>query len=161
MCYVVIQGLSHVLLFVTSWSVAFQAPLSFIISHLLNFMTIELVMHSNHLILCHPLLFFLSLQGVTALWWWRGLCNSMKLWAMPFRATQHGSQWRVKTWSTGEGNGNPLQHSYLENPYAVFKTVCMYIISFNSNNSSVKQILLPSLINEKNESDRGVTICFW
>ena len=31
----------------------------------------------------------------------------------------HGSQWRRcsdKTWSTGEGNGKPLQHSCLENP---------------------------------------------
>ena len=118
---VVVQGLSHVLLFMTSWSVAFQASLSFTISHLLNFMTIELVMHSNHLILCHPLLFFFS-SWVTALWWRRGLCNSMKLWAMLCKATQHGSQWRVliKTWSTGDGNGNPLQYSCLENPYAVF-----------------------------------------
>ena len=63
MCYVVIQGLSHVLLFVTSWSVAFQAPLSFTISHLLNFMTIELVMHSNHLILCHAFFFFSLFRG--------------------------------------------------------------------------------------------------
>ena len=38
---------------------------------------------------------------------------------MPWRATQDG---RVmlesfdKTWSTGEGNGKPLQYSLLENP---------------------------------------------
>jgi len=25
---------------------------------------------------------------ITALSWWRGLCNSVKLWAMPFRATK-------------------------------------------------------------------------
>ena len=30
--------------------------------------------------------------------WWRGLCNSMKLWAMPCRATKtEGSHWRVLT----------------------------------------------------------------
>ena len=38
---------------------------------------------------------------------------------MPRRATQDG-QVRVesfdKTWSTGEGNGKPLQYSLLENP---------------------------------------------
>ena len=43
----------------------------------------------------------------------------MKLWAMPCRATQDG--WVMvessgKTWSTGEGNGKPLQYSCLENP---------------------------------------------
>ena len=47
------------------------------------------------------------------------LSNSMKLWAMPYRATQDervmvGSS--DKTWSTGEGNGKPLQYSCLENP---------------------------------------------
>ena len=38
---------------------------------------------------------------------------------MPCRATQDG--WIMvdsseKTWSTGEGNGKPLQYSYLKNP---------------------------------------------
>ena len=54
---VVVQSLSHVQLFVTSWTVAWQAPLSSTISHgLLKFMSIEPVMPSNHLILCGPLL---------------------------------------------------------------------------------------------------------
>ena len=45
-------------------------------------------------------------------------CLTMKLWAMPCRATQNR---RVmvkssdKMWSTGEGNGKPLQYSCLEN----------------------------------------------
>ena len=40
-----------------TWTVARQAPLSFTISwSLLKLMSIELVMPSNHLILCHPLL---------------------------------------------------------------------------------------------------------
>ena len=49
----------------------------------------------------------------------------MKLWAMPCRATQ---DWQVmversdKTWSTGEGNGKPLQYSCLENPMNSMKT---------------------------------------
>ena len=46
------------------------------------------------------------------------MSNSMKLWAMPFRATQDG-QVMVKSsdkmWSTGEGNGKPLQYSCFEN----------------------------------------------
>ena len=51
--------------------------------------------------------------------WWRGLCNSMKLWARWCRATQDG--WVIvessdKTWSTDGGNDKPLQCSCLENP---------------------------------------------
>ena len=42
---------------VTSWTAAYQASLSFTNSwSLLKLMSIELVMPSNHLILCHPLL---------------------------------------------------------------------------------------------------------
>jgi len=52
---VVAQSLGCVQLFVTPWTV--QAPLSFTISHnLLKFMSVESVVLSNHLILCHPLL---------------------------------------------------------------------------------------------------------
>ena len=52
-----VQLLSHVLLFATLRTVAHQASLSFTISQsLLNFMSIESMMPSNHLILCHPLL---------------------------------------------------------------------------------------------------------
>jgi len=54
---VVIQSLSRVQLFVTPWIAAQQASLSITNSwSLLKLMSIELVMPSNHLILCHPLL---------------------------------------------------------------------------------------------------------
>ena len=44
------------LFFATLWTTALQASLSFTISRsLLKLMSIELVMPSNHLILCHPL----------------------------------------------------------------------------------------------------------
>ena len=52
-----IQSLSHVWLFVTPWTAACQASLSFTISQsLLELMSVESVVPSNHLILCHPLL---------------------------------------------------------------------------------------------------------
>ena len=52
-----IQLLSCVLFFVTSWTTARQASLSITNSwSLLKLMSIELVMPSNHLILCRPLL---------------------------------------------------------------------------------------------------------
>ena len=53
---VVVQSLSRVQLFATSWTAAHQASLSFPVSwSLLKLMCIEPVMPSNHLILCHPL----------------------------------------------------------------------------------------------------------
>ena len=56
------QSLSHVQLFVTSWTAVCQAFPSFTTSQsLLKLMLIESVMPSNHLILCHPLLLLLSI----------------------------------------------------------------------------------------------------
>ena len=53
---VVFQLLSPVQLFMTPWTTACQASLSFIVSlSLCKLMSIELVMPSNHLILCRPL----------------------------------------------------------------------------------------------------------
>ena len=52
-----VQSLSRVWLFVTPWTAAGQASLSITNSwSLLKLMSIESVMPSNHLILCHPLL---------------------------------------------------------------------------------------------------------
>ena len=52
---VAFQSLSRVQLFVTPWTTAGQAYLPFTISlSLLKLMSIESVMPSNHLILCHP-----------------------------------------------------------------------------------------------------------
>ena len=57
----VFQALSHVRLFVTPWTAACQASLSFtIFQSLLKLMSIESVMSSNCLILCHPLVFLFS-----------------------------------------------------------------------------------------------------
>ena len=52
-----VQSLSHVQIFVTPWNAAHQASLSITNSWSLpKLMSIESVMPSNHLILCHPLL---------------------------------------------------------------------------------------------------------
>ena len=56
-----VQSLSRVRLFVTPWTAARQASLSITNSQSLpKPMSIELVMPSNHLILCRPLLLLLS-----------------------------------------------------------------------------------------------------
>ena len=55
--FLVVQSLSRVQLFATPWTAARQASLSITNSQrLLKFMSIELVMPSNHHILCRPLL---------------------------------------------------------------------------------------------------------
>ena len=52
-----VQSLSHVRRFATPWTVSYQASLSITNSwSLLKLMSIESVMPSNHLILCHALL---------------------------------------------------------------------------------------------------------
>ena len=57
-----VQSLSFVQLFVTPWTAACQAFLSITNSQsLLKLMSIELVMPSNHLTLCHPLLLLPSI----------------------------------------------------------------------------------------------------
>ena len=57
-----VPSLSRVCLFVSPWTAACQASLSFIISQsFLRLMSIELVMLSNHLILCHSLLLLHSI----------------------------------------------------------------------------------------------------
>ena len=60
---VVVESISHVQLFVTPWTAAHQASLSFTVSwSLLKLMSIELVMLPNHVILCGPLLLFPSIR---------------------------------------------------------------------------------------------------
>ena len=52
----VVQSCRHVQLFVTPWTAAYQASLTFTISQsLLKLMSIESVMLSNYPIICHPL----------------------------------------------------------------------------------------------------------
>ena len=58
----VVQSLSHVWLFATPWTAALQASLFFTITQsLLKLMSIQLVMPSNQLILCCPLLLLPSI----------------------------------------------------------------------------------------------------
>ena len=88
-----VQSLNSVWLFVTPWTAAHQASLSITNSRsLLKLMSIESVMPSNHLILCHPLLLpsiFLSIRVFSiesALWfrwpryWSFSISNIYILW---------------------------------------------------------------------------------
>ena len=59
---IVVQSPSHVRLFTVPWIAVCQASLSFTVSRSLpKFMSIESVMPSNHLVLCHPFLLLPSI----------------------------------------------------------------------------------------------------
>ena len=84
--FVVIQSL-RVQLVVTPWTAAQQVSLSFTKTHnFLQFMSIELMMWSNHLILCHPLSpFALSLSQHQSLSYEMGFrIKWLKYWSIRF-----------------------------------------------------------------------------
>ena len=61
-CCFVVHSPSHDWLYTTPWTAAHQASLSFTISQSsIKFMSLESVMPSNHLILCHPLILLSSI----------------------------------------------------------------------------------------------------
>ena len=63
LCCFVVRSLSPIWHLATPWTAAQQALLSSIISHsLLKFMSVESVILSNHLILCHTLLLLPSIS---------------------------------------------------------------------------------------------------
>ena len=64
-----------------------------------------------------------SQRIIQLIMWTTTLSNSVKLWAMPYRATQKRQIMVEKTLSTGEDDGKPLQHSCLENPMNSMKRV--------------------------------------
>ena len=94
-CIVVVQSFSHVWLSETPWTAACQASLFIMNSRsLLKFMSIELAMPSNHVILCCP---FLLLPSILP---------SIKVFSNDIQYNSY----------PGGENGNPLQYSCLEIP---------------------------------------------
>ena len=80
----VVQLLTRVWLFATWWSAAHQASLSFPVSRgFLKFISIESVMLSNHLILCHPFSFAFNLSQHQGLFQWVSSLNQVaKVWEL-------------------------------------------------------------------------------
>ena len=82
-----VQSLSHVPLSVTPWTAARQGSLSITNSRsLLKLMSIELVMPSNHLILCRPLLLLPSVFPSIRVFWneWALHIRWPKCWSFSF-----------------------------------------------------------------------------
>ena len=140
----------------TRWTAAHQASLSITISWSLpKLMSIKLVMPSNHLVLCHPLLLrhsfpasgsflrlirqfilsllfyndvyhmhnsvyrllfsFISLFLILYYCIFKGFPGGSEVKASPCSAGDLGSIPGLRR-SSGEGNGNPLHYSCMENP---------------------------------------------
>ena len=111
MCVIVVQLPRHVWPFATPWTAAHQAFLSFTISrNLLKLMSIESVMPSNHLILCHLFLLLPSIfPSITVFSFFipdssvgkECTCNEGDPCLIPGSGR-----------STGKGIGYPLQYSW-------------------------------------------------
>ena len=70
-CFVVVQSLSHVWHFTTPWTVVLWAPLSSTTSWSLHRLpSIELLMLSNLLILCHPFSFAFNVSQHQGIFQW-------------------------------------------------------------------------------------------
>ena len=125
---VIVQSLSHVWLFATPWATACQASLSFIISQsFVKLMSTELVMLSNHLILCRPLLLppsiFPSISSVQSL-------SRIWLLATPWTATCQASLSITNSWS-------PPNHLILCHPLLLLPWIFPSIRVF-SNESALR-----------------------
>ena len=112
-----------------------------------------------------PFAFSLSPSWITALSWQRGLHNSMKLWAMPYRATQEGCVIveSSKMWSTGGGNGKSLKYSCLKNPMNM-NSVLWPWASFTPYQTLKKKYLVRNTLHDWLKSNVMVemkVICKW
>ena len=85
--------LSHLRLFVTPWTASCQASLSFTISRsLLKLTSIESVMPSKHLILCHPLLLLPSIfSSIRVFSNKSALCIKWPKWSFTFSPSKEHS----------------------------------------------------------------------
>ena len=129
-----VQLLSDVWHFATPWTTACQASLSITNSrNLLKLMSIELVMPSNHIILCHPLLILpstfpsirvFSNESVLCIRW-------PKYWE--FQLQHHSFQWVFRTdflWDWLVWSPCSPRDSHESSPTPQFKSINSLELSF-------------------------------
>ena len=136
---VVVQSLSHVWLSATPWTAARQASLSSTISRsLLKLMSIESVMPSNHLILCHPFICLPSIFPSTRVFSNElTLCNRWSVyWSFSFRISPF-NEYSLRVPSS----------SFWHVPF-----ICKDFLSFWHNRCSSLSLYFPSLNPEWRDS---------
>jgi len=128
-----VQSLSCVQLFVTSWTAARQASLSIANSQgLLKLMSIELVMPSNHFILCRPLLLLPSIfpsikvfsnESVLRIGW-------PKYWSFSFSISPSNEYSGLVSFSGLIGSPCCSRDSQESSPTPQFKSINSSVLSF-------------------------------
>ena len=109
---IVVQSLSRVQLFVTPWTAAHQASLSFTVSQsLLKLMCIASLCHPTISSSVVPFSYLYSFLASG----WRSLVGCSP-WGRKESDTTEWLHFHFSLSCIGEGNGNPLQCSCLENP---------------------------------------------
>ena len=128
-----VQSLSYVQLFVTPWTAAPQASLSITNSQsLLKLMSIKLVMPSNHLILCHPLLFLPSIfpsirvfssESILCIMW-------PKYWSFSFSIRPPNDYWGLISFRMDWLDLLAVQGTQESSPTPQFKSINSSALSF-------------------------------
>ena len=119
-----VQSLSHVWLFATPWTAARQTSLSITNSrNLLKLTSIESVMPSNHLVLCHPLLLLPSIFPRIRVFSSESVLNIrlMNYWSFSFSISPFNEYSRLISFRIGwfdllavQGTLKSLQHHSLK-----------------------------------------------
>ena len=129
-----VQSLSRVQLFATSWTAACQASLSITNPRsLLKLMSTELVMPSNHLILCHPLLLLPPIPPSSRVFfqWVSSSHEAAKL--LEFQLQHQSFQWTPRTdllWDGLFGSPCSPRGSQESSPTPQFKSINFSMLSF-------------------------------
>ena len=128
-----LQSLSHVLLFATPWTAAHRASLSITNSQsLLKFMSIELVMPSNYLILCCPILLLPSIFPSIRVFSNESiLCISWpKYWSFSFNSSPSNEHPGLISFRMDWLNLPAVQGTQESSPIPQFKSINSLALSF-------------------------------
>ena len=134
-CFSSVQSVSHLQVFVTTWTSACQASLSITNSRsLLKFMSIELVMPSSHLILCRPLFLlpFFNLSEHQGLSQWVSSSHQVAK-VLEFQLQDQSFQWTPRTdllWDGLVGSPCSPRDSQASSPTPQFKSINSSPLSF-------------------------------
>ena len=124
-CCLVTQSLSHVWFLAAPWTAASQASLFFTVSwNLLQYLSIESVMPSNHIILCCPLMKICNvnsnslflLKNLNQIIWASQVVLVVRNPPANARDIRDTHLMHELGRCPGPVHGNPLQYSCLENP---------------------------------------------
>ena len=134
-CISSVQSLSHVQLFVTTCTSPCQGSLSITnFQSLLKLMSIELVMTSNHLILCHPLLLLPSIfpsirissnESVLCIRW-------PKYWSISFSISPSNEYSELISFRIDQFDVLAGQVTLKSSPTPRFKSINSSVISFSA-----------------------------